>query len=130
MPKLTDNQCMIKISRSRSKHHSFVLANSLQSKFKATITVFLTMLSSLVLHGSVGRHVNDVLEEVGWHEGWHASHVNTPWWSGRGGPGLGLARGSGSSGVGVLSGVCSFTGRSICEFLQIFLNFLKSGAVN
>ena len=31
---VTDNQCVIKIRRSRSKRRSFVSANSLQSKFK------------------------------------------------------------------------------------------------
>ena len=34
---VTDNQCVMKICRSRSKHRSFFSANSLQSKFKVTI---------------------------------------------------------------------------------------------
>ena len=35
---VTDSRCVIKICRSRSKSRSFVSANSLQSKFKVTIT--------------------------------------------------------------------------------------------
>ena len=34
---VTDNQCVIKICRSRSKHRSFVSTNSLPSKLKITI---------------------------------------------------------------------------------------------
>ena len=83
------------------------------------LMVTLTMLSTLVLHGSVGRHVYDVLKEVRRHEGWHTAHVDTPW-SGWGRHGPGLARQSGSRCIRVLPGVSRLTSRSICGQKLIF----------